>query len=59
MMTRAFWNTDVRNRVLVLTAALLAVIFATTYAAYKLNEWNGPFYDALERARHAGIPCIS
>lgn len=49
MMTSAFWNTEVRNRVLVLTVALLAVIFATTYAAYKLNEWNGPFYDALQR----------
>ncbi len=49
MMTSAFWNTEVRNRVLVLTGALLVVIFATTYAAYKLNEWNGPFYDALER----------
>jgi putative ATP-binding cassette transporter len=49
MMISAFWNAQVRNRVLVLTVALLAVIFATTYATYKLNEWNGPFYDALER----------
>lgn len=49
MMGRAFWNAPVRNRVLVLTAALLIVIFATTYATYRLNEWNGPFYDALER----------
>lgn len=49
MMTGAFWNAPVRNRVLVLTAALLIVIFSTTYAQYRLNEWNGPFYDALER----------
>ena len=49
MMGGAFWNAPVRNRVLVLTAALLLVIFATTYATYRLNEWNGPFYDALER----------
>ena len=49
MMGGAFWNAPVRNRVLVLTVALLAVIFATTYATYRLNEWNGPFYDALER----------
>ncbi|WP_117191888.1 ABC transporter ATP-binding protein/permease [Rhizobium terrae] len=49
MMVGAFWNAPVRNRVLVLTVALLAVIFGTTYATYKLNEWNGPFYDALER----------
>lgn len=49
MMVGAFWTAPVRNRVLVLTAALLIVIFATTYATYRLNEWNGPFYDALER----------
>jgi len=49
MMIGAFWSAEVRNKVLVLTVALLAVIFATTYATYKLNEWNGPFYDALER----------
>ncbi|MFB9947362.1 ABC transporter ATP-binding protein/permease [Rhizobium puerariae] len=49
MMVGAFWNAPVRNRVLVLTVALLIVIFSTTYATYRLNEWNGPFYDALER----------
>ncbi len=49
MMTGAFWATPVRNRVLGLTVALLVVIFATTSATYRLNEWNGPFYDALER----------
>ena len=49
MMAGAFWASRVRNRVLVLTVLLLAVIFATTYATYRLNQWNGPFYDALER----------
>ena len=49
MMAGAFWASRVRNQVLVLTAALLLIIFATTYAQYRLNEWNGPFYDALER----------
>jgi putative ATP-binding cassette transporter len=49
MMLSAFWASSVRSRVMVLTVALLAVIFATTYATYRLNEWNGPFYDALER----------
>ncbi|RYZ81275.1 MAG: ABC transporter ATP-binding protein/permease, partial [Proteobacteria bacterium] len=42
MMTGAFWASPVRNPVLALTAALLCVIFATTYATYRLNEWNGP-----------------
>jgi putative ATP-binding cassette transporter len=49
MMVGAFWASHVRSRVVMLTAALLVVIFATTYAQYRLNEWNGPFYDALER----------
>jgi putative ATP-binding cassette transporter len=49
MMAGAFWGSRVRSKVLFLIVALLAVIFATTYAQYRLNEWNGPFYDALER----------
>ena len=55
MMGGAFWASPVRNRVLVLTVVLLAVIFATTYAAYLLNEWNGPFYDALARRDMPGF----
>eukprot|EP00913_Durusdinium_trenchii_P010599 g9943.t1 len=49
MMMRAFWASPVRPTILALTVALLAVIVATTYAQYRLNVWNGPFYDALER----------
>ncbi len=49
MMLSAFWSSPVRGRVLALTVALLIVIVATTYATYRLNEWNGPFYDALSR----------
>ncbi|RYE61787.1 MAG: ABC transporter ATP-binding protein/permease, partial [Oxalobacteraceae bacterium] len=49
MMTGAFWASPVRKPVLALTTALLCVIFATTYATYRLNQWNGPFYDALSR----------
>jgi vitamin B12/bleomycin/antimicrobial peptide transport system ATP-binding/permease protein len=49
MMTSAFWNSPVRRQLVILSIALLVIIIATTYATYKLNEWNGPFYDALER----------
>src|SRR5690606_20539478 len=49
MMLAAFWNSNVRNRVLVYTVALLAVIFATVYGQYRLNQWNVPFFNALER----------
>lgn len=49
MMMSAFWTSPVRRQILMLTVALLVIIILTTYATYKLNEWNGPFYDALER----------
>ncbi|MCO5731684.1 ABC transporter ATP-binding protein/permease [Rhizobium sp. SSA_523] len=49
MMAGAFWYSNVRNRVLLLTAALLTVILSTVYAQYRLNYWNTPFYNALEQ----------
>ncbi len=49
MMMGAFWASPVRRQLLLLAIALLVIIVATTYATYRLNEWNGPFYDALER----------
>lgn len=49
LMLGAFWQSAVRNRVLLLTVALLAVILTTVYAQYRLNYWNTPFYNALER----------
>jgi putative ATP-binding cassette transporter len=49
MMAGAFWASSVRRHLVMLAIALLIIIIATTYATYRLNEWNGPFYDALER----------
>ncbi|WP_234905915.1 ABC transporter ATP-binding protein/permease [Affinirhizobium pseudoryzae] len=49
MMAGAFWTSGVRNRVLLLTVALLTVILSTVYAQYRLNHWNTPFYNALEQ----------
>ena len=49
LMSRAFWASPVRNRVVVLAFGLLAIILLTTYAQYRLNQWNVPFYNALER----------
>lgn len=49
MMLGAFWQSSVRNRVLAYSVALLAVILATVYAQYRLNQWNVPFFNALER----------
>ncbi|WP_137131383.1 ABC transporter ATP-binding protein/permease [Rhizobium sp. FY34] len=49
VMAGAFWATKVRNRVLLLTIALLTVILSTVYGQYRLNHWNTPFYNALEQ----------
>ncbi|MQY49120.1 ABC transporter ATP-binding protein/permease [Rhizobiales bacterium RZME27] len=49
MMLGAFWGTKIKTRILTLTIALLAIILATTYGQYRLNSWNAPFYDSLQR----------
>jgi len=46
---RSFWASSVRNRVLALAAALLAIILLTAYGQILLNRWNAPFYNSLER----------
>ncbi|TCL72937.1 ABC transporter ATP-binding protein/permease [Rhizobium sp. BK251] len=49
VMFSAFWASEVRHKVLVLSTTLLAIILATAYAQVILNQWNAPFYDSLER----------
>lgn len=49
MMLEAAWASSVRNTLLWLAAAILLVIIATAYGQIRLNRWNQPFYDALER----------
>ncbi|MFJ1310072.1 ABC transporter ATP-binding protein/permease [Agrobacterium sp. P15N1-A] len=49
MMGRAFWTSPVRTRLILLSIALLTVILLTAYGQIRLNEWNAPFYNALER----------
>ena len=36
-----------RNRLLLLSLAILLVVVATAYGQIRLNRWNQPFYDAL------------
>jgi len=52
-MGSAFWAARERNRLLLLSAALIAVTGATAYAQIRLNAWNRPFYDALT---HKDLP---
>ncbi len=49
MMFSAFWTSQVRTRVLVLSTVLLALILGTAFVQILLNRWNAPFYDAIER----------
>jgi vitamin B12/bleomycin/antimicrobial peptide transport system ATP-binding/permease protein len=52
-MGSAFWAARERNRLLLLSLALVAVTAATAYAQIRLNAWNRPFYDALT---HKDLP---
>jgi putative ATP-binding cassette transporter len=54
-MGRAFWDSDVRKTVLLLSVALLAIILATAYMQILLNDWNAPFYDSLQRRDFEGF----
>ncbi|RFB87590.1 glycosyl transferase family 1 [Rhizobium leguminosarum bv. trifolii] len=49
VMFSAFWNSQVRGKVLFLATVLILVILATSYGQVILNKWNAPFYDSLER----------
>ena len=49
IMANAFWQSEVRGRVVMQCVALLAIILLTAYAQIVLNEWNVPFYNAIER----------
>ncbi|HLP67227.1 MAG TPA: ABC transporter ATP-binding protein/permease [Rhizobium sp.] len=45
----SFWESPVRNRILLVAAALLTIILLTAYGQVLLNRWNAPFYNSLER----------
>jgi ABC-type uncharacterized transport system, permease and ATPase components, COG4178 len=47
--TTSFWDSPVRNRILLVSAALLTIILLTAYGQILLNRWNAPFYNSLER----------
>src|SRR4051812_44294244 len=49
MMFRALLNSPVRNTLFILVGTLVAVVGATAYGQIRLNTWNQPFYDAIER----------
>jgi putative ATP-binding cassette transporter len=64
MMIRALLASPVRNVIFSFSGAIFFVVVLTTYGQIRLNRWNQPFYDALERRDlHAfliqlGIFCV-
>jgi vitamin B12/bleomycin/antimicrobial peptide transport system ATP-binding/permease protein len=54
-MTRAFLASPERTKILLLAAALVVVIGATAAGQIRLNAWNQPFYDAIERKNINGF----
>jgi putative ATP-binding cassette transporter len=54
-MLKAAWASPVRNTLLWLAGVILLVIVATAYGQIRLNRWNQPFYDALERRDYDGF----
>jgi len=49
MMGRILLASTERMNILLLAGALVVVIGATAFSQIRLNAWNRPFYDALER----------
>jgi vitamin B12/bleomycin/antimicrobial peptide transport system ATP-binding/permease protein len=49
MVFRAFMASPHRNKILLLSGALVVVIGTTAWGQIKLNAWNRPFYDAIGR----------
>jgi vitamin B12/bleomycin/antimicrobial peptide transport system ATP-binding/permease protein len=49
MMFRALLDSPVRDQLFILAGVLVAVVGATAYGQIRLNTWNQPFYDAIER----------
>ena len=47
MIFRVLMASPQRNKILLLSVALVSVIGATAFGQIRLNAWNQPFYDAL------------
>lgn len=55
MMKGAFVASPVRNKVLLLSLAIVIVIVATAIGQVVLNQWYKPFYDTLENRNFPGF----
>ncbi len=49
VLARAANRTPSRSRLYLLSGAIVAIIVATAAMQVRLNAWNQPFYDAIER----------
>jgi vitamin B12/bleomycin/antimicrobial peptide transport system ATP-binding/permease protein len=55
MMLRALLASHVRNTLFILIGVLVAVVGVTAYGQIRLNTWNQPFFDAIERHNMDGF----
>lgn len=55
VLARALHHTSGRGRLYLLAAALVGIVVLTAVMQVRLNAWNQPFYDAIERRDMAGF----
>jgi putative ATP-binding cassette transporter len=55
MMFRTLSESPQRNKILLLGITIVTVLSAIAFVQVKLNAWNTPFYDALERKDFGGL----
>ena len=55
VLVRAVHRTPGRSTLYLLTGAIVVVIIATAVMQVRLNAWNQPFYDAIERRDMEGF----
>ena len=48
-MFSALWHSPLRNRLIVIVGVIFVLVVVTAVGQLLLNQWNQPFYDALQR----------
>ena len=54
-LLRALWRSRSRLRIILLAAGIAVALIANMVGQIKLNEWNGPFFDAIQQRNIGGL----
>jgi len=54
-LLRALWRSQSRLRIVLLGGGIAAALIANMVGQIKLNEWNGPFFDAIQQRNIGGL----